>query len=285
MTTPSPTTPSPTTTSPTTTSPTTTSPAPARLRRTRSPLARTAALARFEAAVLLRQRTTLLTLLLGPAVAVGLALAQRGAGPQVWTQLLGTAMLMLLALTVHYPALTVAVGRRESRVFARLRTSELTGAGVLAGVLAPLVVAGLLGAALVCLLYGVLGGVAPTGVLPVLGVVLATAGLLAAALAVATATPSTEAANWTALPLVLVASVAGQVLLAPGAGEGLRTVALLLPFASLADLLARTSSAPLDLPATALPLPPEVADVLLLAAWTLLFAAVARRRWRWGPRD
>ena len=259
--------------------------APPRVRRRTTSAGRVAALARAEAVALLRQRSTLLTVLLGPFLVVVLAVAQRGAPAAAWTHLLSTALPTLLMLVVHFPVLVVVVSRRETRVLARLRTSELSPAELVAGTALPLAAVGAASAALTCGLYRLLGGVAPAGAWPVLGIALAIAGMLAAAMAVATATASAESANWTAMPLVLVVTVAGQVLLAGAGGAELRTAALLLPFASLPDLLARTSSAPLEVPATALPGSPELVDVLLLAAWTALAALVAHRRWRWGPRD
>ncbi|MGQ7298099.1 ABC transporter permease [Quadrisphaera sp. KR29] len=258
-----------------------------RRRRQVSPLQRTLRLARFETSMLAKQRTTLVTLLSGPLLVLALAALSPGSSPQALAALAGMGVLVVMALTTHFAAVMLTVNRREAQVLKRLRTSELSGGELVAGMYLPLVVVGVLEALAVVGLLAARGGSLPDalGWLPLLtGVLVGSVGLVAAGVAVAGLSGNAEKANWAAVPLLVVVSGAANMLTVSVLPEAVRQVLLLFPFASLTDLVARTSGASVSLAELPVPVPEELVDLALLLVWTVIFAAVARRLWRWEPR-
>lgn len=274
----------------TTSTTTTTAAAPARQRRTVTPAQRVLRLARFETQMLVRQRTTLLTLLCGPLAILFLVSVSPGSSPAALAALTGMGVLVVMAVTTHLAAVMLTVNRREAQVLKRLRTSELSSRELVAGVYLPLVVVGVVEALAVLAVVVGRGGPLPDalGWLPwAAGVLLASVGLVAAGVAVAGMAGNAEKANWAAVPLLFVISVAGNLLTVPAMPEAARQVLLLLPFTSAVDLLARTggvSEGLVTAPLVGGALPAVLVDLLLLLAWTAVSAWLARRLWRWEPR-
>ena len=257
-----------------------------RRRRTLPPWKRVLTMAAFETRMLARQRTTLLTLLMGPALVFAIALVQQTADPTAWSRLMGLGSLVVIVFSTHWGALFVAVARREQQVFKRLRTSELSSAQLVTAVFGPFVVLGLLEVALVSALFAARGGVHPQAVLPwAVGVLLASAGLVAAGVAVATVSASTEKANWTGVPLIFLVAGAANLLLIPLPDDRVSALLLVVPFVSLVDLVSRSTNVPTGLAELPVPLPPEVTDLLLLALWSAVAVWFAASRWRWEPRS
>lgn len=266
---------------------TTTTTTTARRRRQVSPLQRTLRLARFETSMLVRQRTTLVTLLSGPLLVLGLAAISPSSSPEALSALAGMGVLVVMTITTHFAAVMLTVNRREAQVLKRLRTSELSGRELVAGMYLPLVVVGLLESLAVVAVVAARGGALPAGLgwLPwTAGVLVASVGLVAAGVAVAGMSGNAEKANWAAVPLLVVVSGAANMLTVSVLPEVVRQVLLLVPFASLTDLVARTSGAPVSLVELPVPAPAELVDLALLLLWALVFVAVARRLWRWEPR-
>lgn len=258
----------------------------ARGRRTLPAWRRVLTMAVFETRMLARQRTTLLTLLMGPALVFGIALVQQSADPAAWSRLLGLGSLVVIVFSTHWGALFVAVARREQQVFKRLRTSELSSAQLVTAVFGPFVVLGLVEVVLVSALFAARGGVHPQAVLLWgAGVLLASAGLVAAGVAVAGVSASTEKANWTGVPLIFLVAGAGNLLMMPLPDERLSGLLLLVPFVPLVDLVSRSTNAGVGLAELPVPLPPEAVDLLLLALWTGAAVWFAASRWRWEPRS
>lgn len=258
-----------------------------RRRREVSPVQRTLRLARFETSMLTRQRTTLITLLSGPLVILALAAISPSTSPQALAALGAMGVLVVMTITTHFAAVMLTVNRREAQVLKRLRTSELSGGELVAGMYLPLVVVGVLESLAVVGLLAARGGALPDALgwlVWLTGVLIASVGLVVAGVAVAGLSGNAEKANWAAVPLLVVVSGAANMLTVSALPEVARQVLLLFPFASLTDLVARTSGAGLSLVELPLPVPAELVDVALLLVWTAVFAAVARRLWRWEPR-
>jgi ABC-2 type transport system permease protein len=256
-----------------------------RRRRTLSPWRRVLTMAAFETRMLARQRTTLLTLLMGPALVFGIAMVQQTADPAAWSRLLGLGSLVVIVFSTHWGALFVAVARREQQVFKRLRTSELSSAQLVTAVFGPFVALGVLEVGLVTALFAGRGGVHPQDVLLWgAGVLLASAGLVAAGVAVAGVSASTEKANWTGVPLIFLVAGAANLLLIPMPDERIPALLLLVPFVSLVDLVARSTNSPTPLAELPVPLAPEITDLLLLAFWSGIAVWFAASRWKWEPR-
>lgn len=261
-------------------------PARERRRRTLSPWRRVLTMSLFETRMLARQRTTLLTLLMGPALVFGIAMVQQASEPAAWSRLLGLGSLVVIVFSTHWGALFVAVARREQQVFKRLRTSELSSAQLITAVFGPFVALGILEVALVSGLFAVRGDVHPQSVLLWgAGVLLASTGLVAAGVAVAGVSSSTEKANWTGVPLIFLVAGAGNLLMVPLPDERLSALLLLVPFVSLVDLVSRTTNAPVPMAELPVPLPAEATDLLLLSFWTAAAVWFAASRWRWEPRS
>ncbi|PWJ50220.1 ABC-2 family transporter protein [Quadrisphaera granulorum] len=262
----------------------------ARGRRTVTPLQRTLRLARFETSMLAKQRTTLVTLLSGPLLVLGLAAISPSSSPQALAALAGMGVVVVMSLTTHFAAVMLTVNRREAQVLKRLRTSELSGSELVTGMYLPLAVVGVLESLAVVAVLAARGGALPDAVgwLPWLaGVLIGSAGLVAAGVAVAGLSGNAEKANWAAVPLLVVISGAANMLTVGVLPEAVRQVLLLVPFASLTDLVARTSGASVslvELPDVVAGVPPELVDLVLLLLWTVVFAAVAKKLWRWEPR-
>ncbi|MEQ3548931.1 ABC transporter permease [Pseudonocardia nematodicida] len=241
-------------------------------------------LAPVEARLLLRRRTTLFGLLSGPLMMVFFALV---AGPDTaegWGRLAGLAGLVGMLISVYTTSATVFTLRRESGALSRLRTTELTGPGIVAGAGAPLLVAGVAQALLVCGVYLALG--APLPVNPALLVAaLALCGVFCVAAGALTATVSrnVEGVQFTIAPLLLAAAVAANVLVAGGAPDALRGAMMLVPGVPVADLAFRAWAGSGPAPDVA-GVPAVLVGLVLLLGWTAVAAFGAAARWRWTPR-
>ena len=265
-------------------------------RRTRG--GRVLRMTRFEFGMILKQKVALVSIIMAPALAIGMALLNRPTQPAAWMTLLASMSMLVLVLAVYNTTTSTVVARRETQVLKRLRTTELLPSQMLISLVLPYVVVGVLQIAVVAVAYRALG--APTMADPVLffAVVLAT-GLLAVLAGFATAAfaANSERVQFAVLPVMMIGLVASIFVLNPAAPDEYRALALLLPFAAPSDLAAKALGAPAEMFAV----PGFVADVgasvglsggaLMSIAgaaatvlWCLIFAVVARRRWRWEPR-
>jgi len=268
---------------------------PATQRRTA--LGRVLRMTRFELAMIVRQKVALLSIALAPLIAVGMALLNRPTSPAAWMVMLSSMSVLVLIVAVYNTTTSTVVARRETQVLKRLRTSELLPAQMLVSLALPYVLVGLLQVVVVAVAYQLLG--APSALAPGFYlVVLATAvmGVLGG-FATAGFAATSERVQFAVLPVLLVGLVAAIFVLNPGAPDHLRALALLLPFAASSDLACRLLGAPGEMfaaPAFVVDLADRVgvptatlmtaADVALVALWCVLFAATARRTWRWEPR-
>jgi ABC-2 type transport system permease protein len=193
-------------------------------------------LARAEIVSLRRSPLALVNAVLLPvASGVGWVLLARDTGKDLGGDAMAMQVLMLLGFTAYAAATTTLVARRQELVLKRLRTSRLTGAGVVAGLLLPY--AGLV-AIQTALLVGVTvaaGGRPPDRWWPLFVAVVA-GTVLSMALAVATAvvTPAPELAQLTTVPVFLGLVGGGLWLLNAGAAS---LPMLFVPGVPLAELV------------------------------------------------
>lgn len=232
------------------------------------------ALGRTEWKLLARNKAVLVSATTVPLL-LGIVLAHRvpaDAGPLAWSVVLGLQVLAVQGFTVYFTTTAALAGRREDRYLKRLRSGELPDAGVLAGLLLPVVLLGLAQTVVVVGLAIALGAPAPANPLPLLlAVLLGTAMSLVAGAATSGWTASSEQAQITTMPWFVVL-IGGAVWVSMSDTP----FALVVPSGGVVDLVrvAMTGAELVD----ALP----AAGALL--AWTAVLAVLARAWFRWEPR-
>lgn len=266
-------------------------------RRRRTALGRVLRMTRFEFAMILRQRVAVLSIALAPLIAIGMVFMDRPATPAAWLVMLSSMSVLVLIVAVYNTTTSTVVARRETQVLKRLRTSELLPRQMLISLALPYVVVGTLQVLVVAIVYQLLGG--PAAFTPGFALVVLATALLGVLGGFATAgmAATSERVQFAVLPILLIGLVGAMFVLNPAASDDLRAVALLVPFAASSDLAARALGAPgefvvapsvmtdlaerVDVPASVLM---TGVDIALIALWCVVFAAVARRNWRWEPR-
>lgn len=252
--------------------------------------ARAAAFARwvrmvgFEARVLVRRRTTVLSVLSGPALMIFFPLVQKPPDALAWAAIAGVAGLIGMLVSTYATATSVLTLRRESGVLNRQRTTELTGVQIVTAASAPLFMVGALQTVLIYGVYLLLGAPAPVNP-AVVGVAVVAGGLfcVTAAAVTCTVSRSAEGVQYSVLPLLLGAAIGANLVASPLLPDGVRALVLLIPGTPIADLVARGWIG--DAPGLAVyPVPAVVADLVLIAGWSLFAVLAARVRWRWTAR-
>lgn len=249
-------------------------------------VARMASLARAELALLGRNKATMFTALVLPAMltfAMSSAVQElelKDTGLSVGTVLLPGALGYSLLFAVYSTLVGVFVVRREELVLKRLRTGELRDTEILAGASLPAVAIGLaqcLVLAVGCTLMRDIP--APRAVwLALAGVLLGV--LMSCVLAAVTAafTMTAEGAQISIMPLLLV-SVAGSGMIVPldVMPEGIASVCELLPLTPVIGLIRSgwTGGAGAG---------EILGQLAVVVAWTLVSVFAVRRRFRWEPR-
>ncbi|MFH8339689.1 ABC transporter permease [Streptomyces sp. AM6-12] len=247
---------------------------------------RLAALARAELTLLGRNRGAVLTALLVP---LALPFTVRGAyarldlkahGVNTGTAMLTAAIGFSFLFAVYTALVGAYVARREELVLKRLRTGELSDTEILTGTALPAVGLGLAQALVSTAGCALLLHTGPPRAPWLLLPGLLSGLVVSAALAAVTAsfTRTTESAQVTAVPLLLV-SMLGSGIAVPAAAmpDRLASVCALLPLSPAIRLVGAgwtgqsSTQATLDAMATAL-------------AWTGLAVFAVRRWFRWEPR-
>ncbi|MER5789150.1 ABC transporter permease [Streptomyces sp. NPDC001980] len=248
--------------------------------------ARLRALSRAELLLFGRNRSAVLTALLMPLVlpiTVRPAIDQfdlKEKGLNIGTLTLTAAIGFSFLFAVYSSLVGAFVARREELVLKRLRTGELSDAEILTGTALPALCLGLAQALLLAVGCTVLldAGTPEAPYLTLLGLVLGL--LLSAVLAALTAavTRTTESAQITAAPLVLVSMM----------GSGIAVPADVLPHrvAAVCELLPLSPAVRLvragwtgELSAYQ-----ALGTVLTALAWTVVAVFAVRRWFRWEPR-
>lgn len=145
-------------------------------------------------------------------------------------------VLFALGFGVFYPALSMAVTRRDEGVLKRLRTGEARDWEVLSSILLPLAVAMLLLTVALVVGFSAVSGLWPVNpVLMAAAVVLGIAVSHGLALATSTFTPNAENAQITSMPVLLLL-IFSQTGLREVMPEGVSKLLDLTPFALAVDL-------------------------------------------------
>lgn len=242
------------------------------------------ALAAAETKLVLRNRTVAVSSVLLP-VALGAFWAwsfnDGNDNLQITAMVVALQIAVVLGMGIYVTATQTVVARRHSRVLKRMRTSGLSDTGLLAAIIVPSVVIGIVQLAVFAVINAVTGTPLPVEPLPLVIAVLGGLALVVtAALATAVVTPSPERAQITTLPLVFVmlgAAIALVFLPTDGWWQALVAV----PGAAIGELtrLAFGGSGGADTV-----LPPVLAATVALLAWAAVFGYLALRRFRWDPR-
>lgn len=190
---------------------------------------------------------------------------------------------IVLAFGVYITVTATVTARRHTTVLKRLRTTGAPDRAVLGGFVAPAL--GFALAQLIALAFidGVSGAPAPADPLALLLAALLGAALcVTAGLATTVITSSSERAQLTTMPLAFV--MMGGAVALPLLGSGALPQALTaIPGAGLGELCrlgfagAAWASGPAGLPAA-------VPSLLSLTGWSVVFALLAARCFRWEPR-
>jgi ABC-2 type transport system permease protein len=271
---------------PTTAVPPTTHPAgPSRVRRT-------LALAGAETRLFLRNRTAVVNSALMPLLLVA-AIPLLGIGDgavRVGPRLLVSAIGVMLVFLAYTNLLATFVARREDLVLQRMRTGELTGAEVILGTATPTLLVTVGQVALVGVGIAALGEwTAPVDVaLPLIALVGGGTLMLVLAAASTAFTRTSESAQITALPLLLVSTtLSGLFFPLSALPDPLATVARFLPLTPVVEL-SQLGLAGLTWDGEVVGVGGAWAAALLplavLAGWLALGSALARRGFRWAPR-
>ncbi|MCX4824156.1 ABC transporter permease [Streptomyces sp. NBC_01142] len=247
---------------------------------------RMAALARAELTLLGRNKATLLTALVLPAMlTLSMSSAVDGmeledTGLTMGTVLLPGALGFSLLFTVYSTLVGVFVVRREELVLKRLRTGELRDREILAGASIPSVVLGLVQC--VALAVGctvVMDVPAPQAVwLALAGLVLGLAMICALAAATAATTKSAEGAQIAVLPMLLL-SMAGSGMVVPldVMPDKLASACELLPLTPVIGLIRSGWTGGASGAET-------LGQAAVVVAWTIVAVFAVRKWFRWEPR-
>lgn len=250
----------------------------------RTSAGRTYALATTEIRLVFRNRTVAVSSVVVP-LALGLfwALSFRDGDPRTTAMVMSLQLAVVLGMGIYVTATQTVVARRHSRVLARMRTSGLSDPGLLVATVAPSVVLGVLQLVVFAVLDVVFGSPLPADALPpVLAVLGGIALAVTAALATAVLTPSPERSQITTLPLTFVL-LAAAVTLAVIPMEGWWQAVILVPGAAVGQLMQLAYAGGTWAPGLA-GLPAVLPAVVVLVGWPVVFAALARRWFRWDPR-
>jgi ABC-2 type transport system permease protein len=231
-------------------------------------------LALFELRLLLRKRITAVSVVVFPLGLCALAWLQfRGLPAQEWPAGLGLTFTMMLLLSVFLVSTTVFTARRQSLVLQRLRTSELSDNGVFAGIAGPIMLVGVVQLLIYFAFCIAIGAPAPAQVgSVVLGLVLGVPFAMTAGIATAAFSRSVEVTQITSIP-VLLAGMIG-LFMVPSKDPVISTVGTFMPFAGPGELVTQGWAGSFPLPALASSL-----------AWLLVLGFVAKRYFRWEPRQ
>ncbi|WP_158894164.1 ABC transporter permease [Amycolatopsis anabasis] len=243
------------------------------------------ALAATELRVLWRNRTALFTAgLLPMAMGILWLFTYPTQTPSQWATVVALQLAVIVGMSIYLTATSTIVARRHTLVLKRLRTSELSDAGLLAGLLAP----GLITALVQLIVFGIIdtvvGAPAPSDPGALLLAILAGLSLsVTAALATTLITPSPERANITGLPLVFVLII-GSIVLTVNTSGTLPQVLMAVPGATIGRLTALVYGGG-TWTIGAAGLPAALPAIAALLFWPIVFVVLARKRFRWDQRN
>ncbi|MCC9053524.1 ABC transporter permease [Microbacterium sp. F2E] len=232
------------------------------------------AIARAETRMLLRNRLVAATAILVPVVfAATLILTQDNFGGSSIVAALLT--IVIAALGVYITATTTLAARRQTLFLKRLRSTTVTDASILTGLLTPIVLINLIQLTIILTVLAFTGS-APQNIPMLIAGVLAVEGLfIGLALCTAGVTNSPEHAQVTTLPVFFLAFGVAFWIALTGTEE-FALIKRLLPGGAAAELLIDAWNGT-DTGAAIITLLPTL-------AWVLVTFVVSTQIFRWEPR-
>jgi ABC-2 type transport system permease protein len=254
-------------------------------------LRRTASLTRWNATLLSRNRLALFYAAVMPLLPLGLLFTGQRGSPSVGAGAVVTMFLVIALFPVYYNVLAQFVSRRDELVLKRMRTGESRDTELLASIALPGAITALILSAVAIPIAAAVEQPLPVNPLLYAALaVLAVTMFTAFAYWTAAWTKNAEAAQLTSMPLILLASVGPLTNTIPDMPDWLRDILSLTPGAAISDLV-RNVWFGLEGPGATEPTLAfidtwsQAAEPLaVIAAWTLLAVALARRSMRWEPR-
>ncbi len=247
-------------------------------------MSRFLALAATELRLLMRNRTAAVTAVIMPSLLSCFWLfAFHAHTTRQWAGVIAVQLGVVLAFGVYVTATNTMVARRHGLVLKRLRTSGISQPALLLGTIAPALVCGAGQLVILAVVDAIAGAPAPAdplslAVAALLGLALCTA----AAIATTVLTPSPERAQITTMPLAFVL-LGGAIALTQINSEALRQSLVAIPGTAIAQL-SRLAFAGGAMGSSVGGLPAGLPALAALIAWTAVFAALARNRFRWDQR-
>lgn len=245
---------------------------------------KTARLGLLEVKLLFRRKITAVSAAVMPLALCGLTwFGERDVSSARWGEMMGSRFALLMVLSVFMTSMTVYTARRQSLVLKRLRTTELTDAGVIAAITAPVVVMGLVQVLIYFTFCVAIGAPLPTHPwLVLIGVVLGVLLTVGAGMATAALSKSVEATHVTSFPVLTLAMAGLLTYSAPQVAVAVTGVAM--PVMGPADLVGK-GWAGFDTGVTLAQLPGPLLGLASTLLWTVIFGAVIARWFRWEPRS
>lgn len=257
----------------------------------RSSLRRTASLTRWNAVLLTRNRLAFVYAAVLPLLPLALLLTGERGDESVGAGAIVTMLLVIGLFPVYYNVLSQFVNRRDELVLKRMRTGETRDSELLVSIALPGALSALTLCAVAIPISAALGQPLPLNPVLYAALALLTVTMFTAfAYWTAAWTRNAEAAQLTSLPLILLASVGPMTSTIPDMPDRLSQLLSLTPGAAISDLV-RTGWFGFDGPDAAEPTlafagtwGPAAGPLVVMAAWTFVAVALARRAMRWEPR-
>ena len=252
---------------------------------------RIARLARWNAVLLTRNRLTFAYAAILPLTPLALLFGGDRGSETVGANAIGTVFLTIMLFPVYYNVLSQFVNRRDELVLKRMRTGETRDGELIASIALPGFVVAVFVGVLTVPIASALGTRLPVNPVLYAGTLIVAAGMFTA-LAYWTAawTRSAESAQLTSLPIMLLAAVGPLTVSIPDMSDALRSILERTPGAAMAELV-RVGWFGLDgreAEETTLSFAETWSQagqpLLVIAAWTAIAVALARRSMRWEPR-
>ena len=254
-------------------------------------LRRTVRLTRWNVVLLTRNRLAFFYATVLPLAPLALLFGGERGSETVGANAVATVFLSTVLFPVYYNVLSQFVNRRDELVLKRMRTGETRDGELVASIALPGFVVAIVVAVITVPIAAAFGQR-----LPVNAVLYATAMIAAAAMFIALAywtaawTRNAESAQLTSLPIILLASAGPLTVSIPDMSDALRSILERTPGAAMTELV-RVGWFGLDGPGadgTTLSFAETWSQagqpLLVIASWTVLAIALARRSMRWEPR-
>ena len=254
-------------------------------------LRRTASLTRWNTVLLTRNRLAFFYAAVLPLLPLGLLLTGDRGSPTVGAGAIVTMLSAIALFPVYYNVLSQFVNRRDELVLKRMRTGETRDAELLASIALPGAITALVLSAVAIPIAAALDQPLPVNPLLYAALALLVVTMFTAfAYWTAAWTRNAEGAQLTSLPIIVLTTVGPLVNTIPDMPDRLRDILSRTPGAAMSDLV-RSGWFGLDGPgATEATLTfaetwgQAAQPLLVMAAWTLIAVALARRSIRWEPR-